>query len=246
MTGGQEDETTTLDEAPDRAPAVRPPDVLADPEGEPLADASEEALGDPPTDAAIDPPAIDPPAIDPPEEALAQVAAAVLGPASHRVVDLLDVVEGMVAAPVDVVRAGDDLLPRLAHENVLADALSSAREVLRPGGLLVAAVPELERLRRLRPVAPPPRVTGHGEDRQVTVQLWDWAEDGESYGLEVLQLVREHGTWELARTVSTEHRVLSADQVADLLDEAGFVAVHRLTPAESGHPLPVWVAVAPR
>jgi hypothetical protein len=128
---------------------------------------------------------------------------------------------------------------------MLGTALASARAALRPGGLLVVAVPELDRLRRLRPTAPPPRVSGRGARRQVTVQLWDWAEDGESYGLEVVQLVRRDDTWEVATAVSTRHRVLTAEQMSAELTEAGFTGVRRLAPHECGHPLPVWVAVAP-
>ncbi|WP_225978052.1 hypothetical protein [Gandjariella thermophila] len=180
-----------------------------------------------------------------PDDALADVAIALLGRGEHRVVHLLDVLDGAAATPADVVRAGDDLLPRLAHENMLGSALAAARAVLRPGGLLVVAVPELDRLRRLRPIAPPPRVSGRGERRQVTVQLWDWAEDGESYGLEVVQLVRRDNTWEVATAVSTRHRVLTAERISAELAEAGFTGVRRLSPRECGHPLPVWVAVAP-
>lgn len=180
-----------------------------------------------------------------PEDALADVAIALLGRGDHRVVHLLDVLERAAGAPADVVRAGDDLLPRLAHEEMLGTALASARAALRPGGLLVVAVPELDRLRRLRPTAPPPRVSGRGARRQVTVQLWDWAEDGESYGLEVVQLVRRDDTWEVATAVSTRHRVLTAEQMSAELTEAGFTGVRRLAPHECGHPLPVWVAVAP-
>ncbi|AHH97111.1 hypothetical protein BC739_009177 [Kutzneria viridogrisea] len=181
----------------------------------------------------------------PREDVFADVAAAVLGPGPHSGADLLDVLAQMPAHPVDVVRAGDDLLPRLAHENGLEAALNAARLALRPGGLLVAAVPELDRLRRLRPTAPPPRVSGRGEARQVTVQLWDWAEDGSSYGLEVLQLARSAGRWELVRSVATRHQVLSKEQISEALTGAGFAAVQRLSPKEAGHPLPVWVAVAP-
>jgi hypothetical protein len=170
-------------------------------------------------------------------DALTSVAGAVLGPGHHEVVDLLDLVPGV---PVDVVRACDDLLPRLAHENALDDALFLAHSCLRPGGVLVAAVPELAGLGALRPAAPPPRVSG---DR-VTVQLWDWAPDGQSYGLEVVSLVRGGDGWTVSGTVATRHRVLSAAHMSAALQEAGFGAVQRLEPAESGHPLPVWVAVA--
>ncbi|TQM84269.1 hypothetical protein FHX81_6712 [Saccharothrix saharensis] len=179
-----------------------------------------------------------------PEDPLTEVVAAVLGDGSHVVIDLLDVGRHQDGPPVDAVRAGDDLLPRLAHENALDQALLLARTVLRPGGLFVAAVPELDKLGRLRPTAPPPKVSGRGPERQVTVQLWDWAADGESYALEVVRLVRGAETWEVANTVSTRHRVLSPDQVAAALADAGFGAVQRLSPAECGHPLPVWVAVA--
>ncbi|MFD7658389.1 hypothetical protein ACFV4N_30820 [Actinosynnema sp. NPDC059797] len=180
-----------------------------------------------------------------PEDPLTEVAAAVLGAGPRSVLDLLDVARHHGGPPVDVVRASDDLLPRLAHENALSPALLLARQVLRPGGLFVAAVPELDKLGRLRPTAPPPKVTGRGDDRQVTVQLWDWSPDGESYALEVVRLVRAEGAWQVANTVSTRHRVLSSEQVAAELAAAGFAAVQRLTPAECGHPLPVWVAVAP-
>lgn len=180
-----------------------------------------------------------------PEDPLTEVAAAVLGAGRHEVVDLLDVVRNPAPHPVDVVRAGDDLLPRLAHENALPHALRLARQALRPGGLLVAAVPELDKLGRLRPTAPPPKVSGRGMNRQVTVQLWDWSADGESYALEVVQLVRGESSWEVTNTVATRHRVLSPEQISDELTVAGFSAVQRLSPAECGHPLPVWVAVAP-
>jgi hypothetical protein len=179
-----------------------------------------------------------------PEDPLEEVAVAVLGSGRHVVVDLADVVNRQAPSDVDVVRAGDDLLPRLAHENTLDQALALARQALRPGGLFVTAVPELDKLGRLRPTAPPPRVSGRGQDRQVTVQLWDWAADGGSYALEVVRLVRGAETWEVANSVSTRHRVLSPEQVSASLADAGFSAVQRLSPAESGHPLPVWVALA--
>ena len=175
---------------------------------------------------------------------MSAIVAAVLGAGPHNTVDLLELLEYPLEASVDVVRAGDDLLPRLAHQRVLVQALARAARALRPGGLLLATVPELDRLRGLRPAGPPPRVTGSGADRRVTVQLWDWAADGRSYGLDVIQLVPGAGGWEVARSVSTRHQVLTPDQVHGALADAGFAAVQRLAPAETGHPLPVYVAVA--
>jgi hypothetical protein len=180
-----------------------------------------------------------------PEDVLVEVARAVLGPGDHRILDLMDVTLQPYGRVVDVVRASDDLVPRLAHENALDQAFLLARKVLRPGGILVAAVPELDRLSRLRPVTAPPKVVGRGESRQVTVQLWDWSNDGDSYELEVVQFERVLGAWQIASSVATRHRVLTPEQMAEQFALAGFGAVQRLLPGESGHPLPVWVAVAP-
>jgi hypothetical protein len=120
---------------------------------------------------------------------MSAIVAAVLGGGLHHTVDLLDLIEYRLRDRVDVVRAGDDLLPRLAYRRVLGPALVRAARVLRPRGLLLAAVLVLDRLRGLRPVGPPPRVTGRGADRRVvTVQLWGWAPDGCSYGLKRLTL----------------------------------------------------------
>ena len=177
-------------------------------------------------------------------DALAAIAEAVLGAGPHLTIDLLELLERPVSGEVDVVRAGDDLLPRLAHQRVLRLALTRAARALRPGGLLLAPVPELDRLRTLRPAGPPPRMSGHGEHRTVTVQLWDWSADGRSYVLDVVQLVRGPGGWDVARSVSTTHQVLSPADVCGALTAAGFTAVHRLAPPETGHPLPVYVAIA--
>lgn len=169
----------------------------------------------------------------------------VLGAGQHHVVELSDLVDGAVRQRPDAVRVGDDLFPQLAHDNALQPALAAARHALRPGGVLVAAVPEMDRLRRMRATAPPPKVSGRGEDREVTVQLWDWAPDGSSYELEILRLVREENGWQLGDVVTTRHRVLTAEETGERLRRAGFQGVRRLPPGDTGHPLPVWVAATP-
>ncbi|MGH3624887.1 MAG: hypothetical protein ACRDQ5_24370, partial [Sciscionella sp.] len=106
-------------------------------------------------------------------------------------------------------------------------------------------VPELDRLRRLRATAPPPKVSGRGDDREVTVQLWDWAQDGSSYELQILRLVMDEGEWRIGGVVSTRHRVLTVAETGERLSRAGFHSVRRLAPEGTGHPLPVWVALTP-
>lgn len=168
-----------------------------------------------------------------------------LGPGHHRVSDLFELLRAQGAHGVDGVRATAEMFPKLAHEQALGEALRAARAVLRPGGVFVAAVPELDRLRRLRTAAPPPKVTRFGDDRELSVRVWDWSNDGESYGLEVLRLTCEQGRWELREVTATRHRVLTSREVAARLSEAGFHGIRRLAYEHTGHRVPVWVAVAP-
>lgn len=179
---------------------------------------------------------------------LDDVVRGVLGPGRYRHVDLCDLLHGGRSWPesADVVQARDDALPRLAHDGMLHRALSAGRRALRPGGVLVAEAPELGGLRGLRAATPPPRVVGSGPDRTVLVQLWDWSADGGSYRLEVLALRCVHGRWDVVNAVTTNHRVLSAGEVAAALTDAGLLRIRRLDPAETGHALPIWVGMAER
>lgn len=160
--------------------------------------------------------------------------------------DLVELLRGTGAHDLDAVRATGEMFPKLAHEGSLPRALAAVRAALRPGGLLVAAVPELDRLRTLRTAAGPPTVSRSGDDRELTVQVWDWSADGESYGLEVLRLTCVEGRWELRDVRATRHRVLTATQTGTRLREAGFGGIRRLTHEHTGHRAPVWVAHAPR
>lgn len=169
----------------------------------------------------------------------------VLGPGRHRVLDLIEVLRGHGVHGLDAVRVTGEMFPKLAHDGSLSRALVAVREALRPGGVLVAAVPELERLQALRTAAGPPRVTRSGDDRELTVQVWDWSADGESYGLDVLRLTCENGRWELRDVTTAHHRVLTGSQTGASLRQAGFGAISRLTQAQTGHRMPVWVAYAP-
>jgi hypothetical protein len=178
-------------------------------------------------------------------DAIERIVAWSLGEDARSVTELADIAALPHGTRVDAVRSGDDLFPELAYDGTLFGVLRLARVSLRPGGALVAAVPELAELGRLRPKAPAPKVFGRGQDRQMCVHLWEWADDGRSYQLDLLRLRHADGHWSVAETVTTRHWVLDPDEVHDLLRRAGFVRVRRLEPAESGHPLPVWVASAP-
>jgi hypothetical protein len=108
--------------------------------------------------------------------------------------------------------------------------------------VLVAGVPELGELSKLKMMAPRPRVVRRDGELQVLMHVWDWATDGKSYGLEVVTMARVGQSWQVRNSVLTRHAVLAASQVGGWLTEAGFQSVQRLEPSRTRHPVPIWVA----
>ncbi|UXY25897.1 class I SAM-dependent methyltransferase [Streptomyces sp. HUAS TT20] len=147
------------------------------------------------------------------------------------------------SAAFDVVVCADNSLPHLLTDEDLDAALAGMRRVLRDGGLVVITVRDYDELRRDRPASTPPQVSGTGDDRVVTFQLWHWHDDGERYDLEHFQLLPARTGWEV-RVRRTAYRALTRARLTQALTTAGFTDVTWLEPPVTGFYQPV-VTAAP-
>ncbi|MFI6012729.1 class I SAM-dependent methyltransferase [Streptomyces sp. NPDC051243] len=141
----------------------------------------------------------------------------------------------------DVVLCADNALPHLLTGQDVEAALRQMRRVLRGDGLLVLTVRDYDEVRRTRPAAPPPQVSGTDTGRVITFQLWHWHEDGERYDLEHFQLVPAADGWDV-RVRRTTYWALTRRQLTDLADAAGFTDLTWHVTAQSGYYQPVLTA----
>ncbi|MET7688077.1 class I SAM-dependent methyltransferase [Streptomyces sp. NPDC005483] len=144
----------------------------------------------------------------------------------------------------DVVVCADNSLAHLLTAPDVQAALAGMRRVLRGDGLLVLTLRDYDELRRTRPGAPPPQVSGTSEGRVITFQLWQWHEDGERYDQEHFQLRPGGGDDWSVRVRRTTSWALTRAQVTEFVTAAGFVDVRWHDPASSGFYQPVLTARA--
>ncbi|WP_051899145.1 helix-turn-helix domain-containing protein [Sciscionella sediminilitoris] len=181
-------------------------------------------------------------AVEAPTDAVLALTIAELGERPNRIGRLDESGEHGAYGSLDAVHCAEDVFPRRAADGTLPGFLRAALTALRPGGVLVAAVPVF---REPRPVTAPPRVLRHDGGRELITSVWEWSADGGSYSIDVLRLRKSGGRWVLVDTATTVHRVLPAEQVRSLLAEAGFTRVRVSEPAATGHPVPLWLGVRP-
>ncbi|HEY3353613.1 MAG TPA: class I SAM-dependent methyltransferase [Polyangia bacterium] len=144
----------------------------------------------------------------------------------------------------DAVIAMDNALPHLSAED-LPSAVAQMRARLRPGGAFLISVRDYDALRAQRPRFDRQQVTDGPGGRRITFQIWDWAEDGSRYALELF-VVRETapGKYE-ALGHRAEYRAVGREELVGALRAAGLTDVRWRAPEESGFFQPVLSARAP-
>ncbi|MFI2239656.1 class I SAM-dependent methyltransferase [Streptomyces chrestomyceticus] len=142
----------------------------------------------------------------------------------------------------DAVVCADNSLALLTTPESVRAALGSMRRVLRPGGQLLLGMRAYEEARREHPEALPPRVTRTPDGgRAVTLQLWEWHDDGEHYDFDLVQLLPHGTTWEAHSRRATSW-ALTRDQVTAFVTAAGFAHLAWHDPEEGGYFQPLLTA----
>jgi SAM-dependent methyltransferase len=172
-----------------------------------------------------------------------QEAGAAGVPAALAVADMRAI--PFVDGAFDAVICADNAVAHLMDARSLATAVAEMRRVLRPGGLVVITVRDYDRLRDERPPVLPTHLSRSADGLVVTVPLFEWSPEGETYLLRQLQLTeRPGGGWTTVerRTRCRAHRRV---EVRTAAEEAGLVGVRWVLPAEGRFYQPVLLARAP-
>jgi glycine/sarcosine N-methyltransferase len=143
----------------------------------------------------------------------------------------------------DGVVCADNSLPHLLSNADVVTAMGEMRRVLRPGGAAIVTTRDYDLVRTgPAPSSTPPQRSRDGLGRRVvTVQLWDWAEDGTQYAVTHLQTLEEQpGQWQ-TQARSTVYRAWLRQELLALAAAAGFREATWLTPAEATFFQPVLV-----
>ncbi|MFH9422296.1 class I SAM-dependent methyltransferase [Streptomyces sp. NPDC017529] len=145
-------------------------------------------------------------------------------------------------ARFDAVVCADNSLALLTTPEDVRAALGSMRRVLRPGGQLLLGMRAYEAARREHPEVLPPRVARTPDGgRAVTLQLWEWHDDGEHYDFDLIQLLPRGGTWEVRSRRATSW-ALTREQVTAFVTAAGFERLAWHEPEADGYFQPLLTA----
>ncbi|HVL22437.1 MAG TPA: methyltransferase domain-containing protein [Thermomicrobiales bacterium] len=149
-----------------------------------------------------------------------------------------------VEGQYDAVICCDNSLPHMLTDDDMCLALRGMRGKVRAGGLLVVGVRDYDALAVERPHATMPLVMEREKGRSITFQVWDWAENGESYALSLFVLEESAGVWH-TRCHTTTYRALRRAELDEFLERAGFEDVRWHGPEETGHYQPLVTARRP-
>jgi 2-polyprenyl-3-methyl-5-hydroxy-6-metoxy-1,4-benzoquinol methylase len=161
--------------------------------------------------------------------------------ATFGVADVRDLAE-QVSGLFDVVLACDNALPHLLGDDDLDRGVRGMVSRLCRGGLFLASIRDYDALVQDRPRTTMPRVIDDRSGRRVVLQVWDWAPDGRTYGLDQFILREEPAGWRTTHHL-TRYRALQRRELGAALERAGLSDVRWHMPAESGYYQPVVTAL---
>ena len=151
--------------------------------------------------------------------------------------------EAQVEGVFDVVITCDNALPHLISDSDLFLAAQNLRAKLRPDGLLLAGMRDYDAIIQKRPRTTPVSVANGPHGRSYTFQVWDWAEDGQSYGLDLFIVHEKQSGWETIHG-HCRYRALLRGELEEVVRQTGFDNVMWHPPSQTGYMQQVLTAVA--
>jgi hypothetical protein len=110
-----------------------------------------------------------------------------------------------------------------------------------PGGLLILSIRNYDQLAQEKPRVQPPNILDTPEGRRISFQVWDWADDGRSYGLSHFILKQSGERW-TTQVSTTQLRALHRSDVSAVLERTGFEDIRWHMPDETGYHQPIVTA----
>lgn len=142
----------------------------------------------------------------------------------------------------DAVICMDNALPHLEDDEQVLQALVQIRSKLAYNKPLMASLRDYDRLLWERPVVQEPVFYRGDGRRRIVHQIWDWIDD-RRYSFHLYITCETEQGWENQHYISN-YRALLRDELASLLQGAGFGNIRWLFPAESGFYQPIVLATA--
>jgi len=137
----------------------------------------------------------------------------------------------------------DNALPHLESEEEIITALTTMKERLKNGGQLLLSLRNYGKLMKERPSVTAPKFYQDNTLRRIVHQVWDW-QDERHY------IVHLYITQEIVSGWKTEHfigryRVITLEEVTDLMKCVGFAEIEALEPEETGFYQPIVRGIKP-
>jgi glycine/sarcosine N-methyltransferase len=144
----------------------------------------------------------------------------------------------------DAVIACDNAIPHLESDEEILGALSTMRDRLRSGGIILISLRDYGPLLAEHPAATPPTFYRDGKHRRIVHQVWDWLDD-RRYVVHLFITREGDAGWE-TRHFTGLYRAVIPNDVAQLASRVGFSDCQVLTPQDTGYYQPILRGVAPR
>ncbi len=124
----------------------------------------------------------------------------------------------------DVVLAADNSIAHLQTDSDLMLAAASMREKLVPGGLLLLSIRDYDQTILEKPRLLPHTILDTPDGRRISFQVWDWAEDGLSYGVSLFILKQSGERW-TTRCSMTHLRAIQRAELTTVLEHAQYTDI---------------------